>query len=88
MTNLILWYVESTLNKSQENSSERKWGRPADGEEEDVEIANYLVKYVDHQFTLSEVEEMMKQKLKETDILFLEMVKKKTSKTFWWKNNI
>ena len=69
---------------SQENSNERKRGRPVDGEKDVfLEIANYLVKYDDHQFTLSEVAEMMKQKLKETDILFLEMVKKKTSKTFW-----
>ena len=70
---------------SQENSSERKRGRPADGEKEDVflEITNYLAKYVDHEFTLSEVAEMMKQKLRDRHILFLEMVKKKTSKTFW-----
>ena len=53
---------------SQENSSERKRGRPADGEKDVfLEIANYLVKYDDHQFTLSEVAEMMKQKLKETE---------------------
>ena len=47
---------------SQENSIERKRGRPADGEKGDVflEIANYLVKYDDHQFTISKVAEMMK----------------------------
>ena len=70
---------------SQENSSERKRGRPADGEKEDafLEIANYLVKYDDHQFILSEVAEMTKQKLKETETSYSsKWLKKRLQKHF------